>query len=83
MRESEAISGLIKELKWLESSDAVELSNKASLLAEEMKTLLRNISSHVESLRPYVDFLRSADEVYLEHIFIALMYSVRQQHICQ
>ncbi|XP_016355623.1 coiled-coil domain-containing protein 141-like [Sinocyclocheilus anshuiensis] len=63
VRESEAIAGFIKELKGLESSDAVELSNKASLLAEEMKTLLRNISSHVESLRPYMDFLRSADEV--------------------
>lgn len=65
MRDSEAIAGFIKELKRLESSDAVELSNKASLLAEEMKTLLRNISSHVEGLRPYVDFLRSADEVWL------------------
>ncbi|XP_016375665.1 coiled-coil domain-containing protein 141-like [Sinocyclocheilus rhinocerous] len=63
MRESEAIAGFIKELKGLESSDTVELSNKASLLAEEMKTLVRNISSHVESLRPYVDFLRCADEV--------------------
>ncbi|XP_042620123.1 coiled-coil domain-containing protein 141 isoform X2 [Cyprinus carpio] len=63
LRESEAIAGFIKELKGLESSDTVELSNKASLLAEEMKTLVRNISSHVESLRPYVDFLRCADEV--------------------
>ncbi|XP_043104600.1 coiled-coil domain-containing protein 141 isoform X2 [Puntigrus tetrazona] len=61
--ESETIAGFINQLKGLESTDAVELSNKASLLAEEMKTLLRNISSHVESLRPYVDFLRSADEV--------------------
>ncbi|XP_048050442.1 coiled-coil domain-containing protein 141 isoform X2 [Megalobrama amblycephala] len=63
MRESEAIAGFIKELKGLESSETVELSNKASILAEEMKTLVRNISSHVESLRPYVDFLRCADEV--------------------
>uniref|UniRef100_A0A8C1MUU0 Coiled-coil domain containing 141 n=1 Tax=Cyprinus carpio TaxID=7962 RepID=A0A8C1MUU0_CYPCA len=63
LRESEAIAGFVKELKGLESSDTVELSNKASLLAEEMKTLVRNISSHVESLRPYVDFLRCADEV--------------------
>ncbi|KAI7808690.1 coiled-coil domain-containing protein 141 [Triplophysa rosa] len=63
MRESEATAGLIKELRELESSETVELSNKASLLAEEMKTLVRNISTHVESLRPYVDFLRSADEV--------------------
>ncbi|XP_056121665.1 coiled-coil domain-containing protein 141 isoform X1 [Rhinichthys klamathensis goyatoka] len=63
MRESEAIASFIKELKGLESSETVEFSNKASLLAEEMKTLARNISSHVESLRPYVDFLRCADEV--------------------
>ncbi|XP_026074738.1 coiled-coil domain-containing protein 141-like [Carassius auratus] len=63
LRESEAIAGFIKELKGLESSGTLELSNKASLLAEEMKTLVRNISSHAESLRPYVDFLRCADEV--------------------
>lgn len=65
MRESEAIAGFIKELKGLESSETVEFSNKASLLAEEIKTLVRNISSHVESLRPYVGFLRCADEVWL------------------
>ncbi|XP_051565066.1 coiled-coil domain-containing protein 141 isoform X2 [Myxocyprinus asiaticus] len=63
MRESEAIAGFIKELRGLESSETVDLSNKASLLAEEMKTLVRDISTHVEILRPYVDFLRSADEV--------------------
>jgi len=65
MRESEAISSFIKELKELESPETVEFPNRASLLAEEMKTLVRNISSHVESLRPYVDFLRCADEVWL------------------
>lgn len=64
MRESESIGAFIKELRGLESSETVELSNKASLLTEEMKTLVRNISTHVESLRPYVDFLRSADEVW-------------------
>lgn len=64
MRESESITAFIKELRGLESSETVELSNKASLLTEEMKTLVRNISTHVESLRPYVDFLRSADEVW-------------------
>lgn len=63
IRESEAIAGFIKELRGLESSETVELSNKALLLAEEMKTLVRIISTHVESLTPYVDFLRSADEV--------------------
>ncbi|XP_067300526.1 coiled-coil domain-containing protein 141 [Pseudorasbora parva] len=63
MRESEAIAGFIKELKGLESSETGELSNKAALLAEEMKTLVRNISSHVESLRPFVDFLCYAEKV--------------------
>nr|XP_055071320.1 coiled-coil domain-containing protein 141 isoform X1 [Misgurnus anguillicaudatus] len=63
IKESEPIANFIKELRGLESTETAELSNKASLLAEEMKTLVRNISLHVESLRPYVDFLRCADEV--------------------
>ncbi|XP_052004102.1 LOW QUALITY PROTEIN: coiled-coil domain-containing protein 141-like [Xyrauchen texanus] len=67
MRESEAVARFIKEMRGLETSETVELSNKALLLAEEMKTLVRDISAHVEILRPFVDFLRSTDEVE-EHI---------------
>uniref|UniRef100_A0A9J8C8Z7 Coiled-coil domain containing 141 n=1 Tax=Cyprinus carpio carpio TaxID=630221 RepID=A0A9J8C8Z7_CYPCA len=81
MRDSEAIAGFIKELKRLESSEAVELSNKASLLAEEIKTLLRNISSHVEGLRPYVDFLRSADEVEEQIRTLEECYKNRQEEV--
>ncbi|XP_073769243.1 coiled-coil domain-containing protein 141 isoform X2 [Danio rerio] len=63
MKESEAIAGFLRELKMLKATETLDLLNKASLLAEEMKTLVRNISSHVESLRPYVDFLHCAEEV--------------------
>ncbi|XP_061091773.1 coiled-coil domain-containing protein 141 [Conger conger] len=61
--ELEAISELIKELKSLESPEAVEFSNKASILSEELRTLTRNIIARTESLKPYVSFLRSAEEV--------------------
>ncbi|XP_035264086.1 coiled-coil domain-containing protein 141 isoform X1 [Anguilla anguilla] len=61
--ELEAISELIKALKSLESPEAIEFSNKASLLSEELKTLTRNITARTESLKPYVSFLRSAEEV--------------------
>ncbi|KAJ8416938.1 hypothetical protein AAFF_G00328160 [Aldrovandia affinis] len=61
--ELEAISDLIKALKSLESPEATEFSNKACLLSEELKTLTRNITARIESLKPYVSFLRSAEEV--------------------
>ncbi|KAI1898253.1 hypothetical protein AGOR_G00070430 [Albula goreensis] len=61
--ELEAISELIKALKSLESPEATEFSNKASLLNEELKTLTRNITARTDSLKPYVSFLHAAEEV--------------------
>ncbi|XP_053090051.1 coiled-coil domain-containing protein 141 isoform X4 [Pangasianodon hypophthalmus] len=61
--ESDATEEMIKELRKLESSEAVELSNRASVLREQLKTLQRNISTCLESLRSYVSFLYSAKEV--------------------
>lgn len=63
MSESESIADLTKELRVLECSEGVEFSNKASLLTEELRTVVRNLSAHVETLRPYVRFLLSAQEV--------------------
>lgn len=65
--ESDATEGMIEELRKLESSEAVEVSNRASVLREQLKTLQRNILTGLESLRSYVSFLRSAKEV-LIHI---------------
>ncbi|XP_060784928.1 coiled-coil domain-containing protein 141 isoform X3 [Neoarius graeffei] len=61
--ESDATEGMIEELRKLESSEAVEVSNRASVLREQLKTLQRNILTGLESLRSYVSFLRSAKEV--------------------
>ncbi|XP_063069315.1 coiled-coil domain-containing protein 141 isoform X2 [Engraulis encrasicolus] len=63
MSESESIADLTKELRVLECSEGVEFSNKASLLTEDLRTVVRNLSAHVETLRPYVRFLLSAQEV--------------------
>ncbi|XP_062862521.1 coiled-coil domain-containing protein 141 [Trichomycterus rosablanca] len=63
VKESEAAEGLIKELRNLESSEAVEISNRSSVLREQMKALQRNISARLESIRGYVTFLNSAEEV--------------------
>lgn len=63
MAESDATEGMIKELRKLESSEAVELTNRASVLREQLKTLQRNISTRLESIRSYVSFLSSAKEV--------------------
>lgn len=56
---------VIKDLKTLECPEATDISNKASLLSEELKTVTRNITSRIESIRPYVGFLRIAEEVKL------------------
>ncbi|XP_041724790.2 coiled-coil domain-containing protein 141 isoform X2 [Coregonus clupeaformis] len=61
--EAEAMAELIKELRTLECPEATEFSNKASLLEEELKTVTRNITSRIENIRPYVGFLRIAEEV--------------------
>lgn len=61
--ESEAIAELTKELRALGCPEGVEFSNKASLLTEELRTITRNLSARVETLRPYVGFLRLAQEV--------------------
>ncbi|KAG7330838.1 hypothetical protein KOW79_004807 [Hemibagrus wyckioides] len=61
--ESDAIEGMIEELKKLESSEAVELFNRASVLREQLNTLQRNISTRLESLRSYISFLSTAKEV--------------------
>ncbi|KAF5903363.1 titin-like isoform X4, partial [Clarias magur] len=61
--ESDAAEGMINELRTLESPEAVELSNRAAVLREQLKTLQRNICTHLESLRSYVSFLLSAKEV--------------------
>ncbi|XP_028847687.1 coiled-coil domain-containing protein 141 isoform X2 [Denticeps clupeoides] len=61
--ESKTIAELITELRALEAPESVELSNKASLLAEDLRTVARNIAARIESLGPYVGFLRAADEV--------------------
>ncbi|XP_047670586.1 coiled-coil domain-containing protein 141 isoform X2 [Tachysurus fulvidraco] len=63
MAESETTEGMVKELKKLESSEAVELSNRASVLREQLNTLQRNISARLESLRSYISFLSTANEV--------------------
>lgn len=68
MAESDATEGMIEELKKLESSEAVELSNRASVLREQLKAQRRNISARLESLKGYVSFLSSAKEV-LIHIY--------------
>ncbi|CAB1328715.1 unnamed protein product [Coregonus sp. 'balchen'] len=61
--EAEAMAEQIKELKTLECPEATEFSNKGSLLEEEVKTVTRNITSRIENIRPYVAFLRIAEEV--------------------
>ncbi|XP_062312732.1 coiled-coil domain-containing protein 141 isoform X2 [Osmerus eperlanus] len=61
--DAENMSELLQELRDLECPEATELSNKASLLEEELKTVTRNISQRIESIRPYVGFLRIAEEV--------------------
>ncbi|KAM9486119.1 coiled-coil domain-containing protein 141 isoform 2-T2 [Clarias gariepinus] len=61
--ESDAAEGMINELRTLESPEAVELSNRAAVLREQLKTLQRKICTHLESLRSYVSFLLSAKEV--------------------
>lgn len=61
--ESGATEGMIKELGNLESSEAVEISNRASVLREQLKTVQRNISTRLENLKSYVSFLSSAKEV--------------------
>nr|XP_015214533.1 PREDICTED: coiled-coil domain-containing protein 141 isoform X1 [Lepisosteus oculatus] len=61
--ELEVIAEIIKELKIYESSEVTELSNKACLLKEELKTLTRNICARTENLKSYVTFLRSAEEI--------------------
>ncbi|KAL0963717.1 hypothetical protein UPYG_G00309930 [Umbra pygmaea] len=61
--ETEALAELLKELKALECPEATEFSNKASLLTEELKTVTRNITSRIDNIRPYVGFLRIADEL--------------------
>ncbi|XP_041700614.2 coiled-coil domain-containing protein 141 isoform X1 [Coregonus clupeaformis] len=61
--EAEAMAEQIKELKTLECPEATEFSNKGSLLEEEVKTVTRNITSRIENIRPYVGFLRIAEEV--------------------
>ncbi|KAF4086617.1 hypothetical protein AMELA_G00085580 [Ameiurus melas] len=63
MAESDASDGMINGLRKLEAAEAVELSNRASVLREQLKTLQRNISIRLESLRSYVSFLCSAKEV--------------------
>ncbi|KAG7464078.1 hypothetical protein MATL_G00183460 [Megalops atlanticus] len=65
--EFQAIAELIKALKMLETPEATEFSNRASLLSEELKTLTRTITARTERLKPYVAFLRAAEEVD-EHI---------------
>ncbi|KAM6946040.1 coiled-coil domain-containing protein 141 [Aplochiton taeniatus] len=40
-----------------------ELSNRASLVSEELKSLTRNLSTRVNTLRPYVALLHLAEEV--------------------
>lgn len=62
-RESEAVGELSKELRALDCQEGVEFSNRATLLTEELKTVTRNILARVETLRPYVGFLHSAQEV--------------------
>uniref|UniRef100_A0A674CYL2 Coiled-coil domain-containing protein 141-like n=1 Tax=Salmo trutta TaxID=8032 RepID=A0A674CYL2_SALTR len=58
-----AMAEQITELKTLECPEATEFSNKASLLVEELKTVTRNITSRIDNIRPYVGFLRIAEEV--------------------
>ncbi|KAL6484284.1 hypothetical protein MHYP_G00063290 [Metynnis hypsauchen] len=63
LKELEAVEGMVDELKKLECSESVERSNRVFLLKEQLQTLQRNISARVETLKPYVSFLRSAEEV--------------------
>ncbi|CAB1347174.1 unnamed protein product [Coregonus sp. 'balchen'] len=58
------LSSQTQELRTLECPEATEFSNKASLLEEELKTVTRNITSRIENIRPYVGFLRIAEESY-------------------
>uniref|UniRef100_A0A8C7SFJ8 Coiled-coil domain containing 141 n=1 Tax=Oncorhynchus mykiss TaxID=8022 RepID=A0A8C7SFJ8_ONCMY len=60
---ADAMAEQITELKTLECPEATEFSNKASLLEEELKTVTRNITSRIDNIRPYVGFLRIAEEV--------------------
>ncbi|XP_072541513.1 coiled-coil domain-containing protein 141 [Salminus brasiliensis] len=62
VKELEIAEGIVGEVRKLECSSAVELTNRASLLREQLQNLQRNITVRVETLRPYVSFLHSADE---------------------
>ncbi|XP_066497305.1 coiled-coil domain-containing protein 141 [Hoplias malabaricus] len=62
-KDFEAVEVMLEEVRKLECSEAVESSNRVSLLREQLKTLQRNISTRLETLRPYVSFLHSAQEV--------------------
>ncbi|XP_077772630.1 coiled-coil domain-containing protein 141 isoform X3 [Podarcis muralis] len=54
---------IFKEMEELETTEVAVFSNKTDLLNEELTTLNRNISSKLEILKPYVEFLKSSDEV--------------------
>ncbi|XP_022520093.2 coiled-coil domain-containing protein 141 isoform X2 [Astyanax mexicanus] len=63
VKELEVAGGIVEEVRKLESSNVVELSNRVSLLRDQLQNLQRNVTVRVETLRPYVRFLLSADEV--------------------
>ncbi|KAI4887776.1 hypothetical protein NFI96_017517 [Prochilodus magdalenae] len=63
LKELETVEGMVDEVKKLECSESVERSNRVSLLREQFRTLQRNVSARLETLRPYVSFLHSAEEV--------------------
>ncbi|KAI5106818.1 coiled-coil domain-containing protein 141 [Silurus meridionalis] len=77
--ESHAAEEIIKELRKLESTEEVELSNRACVLREQLKTMQRNISKCLESLRSYVSFLCSAKEVEDQEKFLMDCYQKRPE----
>lgn len=63
VKELETADGIVDEVRKLECSEAEELSNRTSLLREQLQTLQRTTSARLETLKPYVSLLRSAEEV--------------------
>ncbi|XP_029112521.1 coiled-coil domain-containing protein 141 [Scleropages formosus] len=54
---------LVTQLEELESVEAAQFSGRSGLLREELRALSRSLAERVKTLRAYVCFLRTAEEV--------------------
>lgn len=57
---------IAKEMEEFETTEMTVFSSKTDLLSEELATLNRNIRLKLEILKPYVEFLKSSSEVFMQ-----------------